>query len=335
MVSGMKAAFISRVGPPEALSVGDLPKPRPGQGEVLVRVKAASVNPIDTYIRSGAVPADLTFPYIVGSDFAGVVEEVGAGVENVREGDRVWGANRGIAGRQGSFAEWIAAGAEWVYPTPDGVTDEAMAGSAVTGLTAWLGLAERVGLRAGESILVQGGSGGIGSMVLQMAKAIGARAIATAGTPEKLDRCRQLGADVAIGHAGEDLPRQVLEAAPGGVDVWWETRRSPDFDLILGCLAKFGRVLLMAGRDARPAFPVGPFYTKCASISGHVLFAFPAEKQRAAAEAINGLFSERKIGAQIDRVMALGEVAEAHRLQWRSTVEGTGELAGKIVIRIG
>jgi NADPH2:quinone reductase len=331
----MKAAFIRKVGPAEGIELGELPEPSPGSGEVLVEVGAVSINPIDTYIRAGLVPVAAPFPLVLGSDFAGRVLAVGEGVRRFRAGDRVWGANQGIAGRQGTFAERIAVSEEWCHPIPDGVDEETAAAGAVTGLTAWLGLFARAGLRSGETVMVQGGSGGVGSMVVQIAAASGARVLASAGSPEKLERCRALGAEVAISYREPGFGDRILAAAPGGVDLWWESRRAPDFDLVAGCLAMFGRMVLMAGRDARPEFPVGRIYTKAASVIGHVLFAFLPEQQRDAAHGLHRLLAEGKLRPPIDRVIPLEEVAEGHRVQWRSTVEESGELSGKIVVRIG
>ncbi len=127
----MKAAFIRETGSPDKIQYGDLPDPSAGPGQVLVKVGAVSVNPIDTYIRNGANYWPLPDPYIVGADFAGTVVAVGAGVSELREGDRVWGSNQGLMGRQGCFAELIAVDVQWTYPTPTDVSDEEAAASAL------------------------------------------------------------------------------------------------------------------------------------------------------------------------------------------------------------
>ena len=116
----MKAAYIESTGSPELIQYGDLPKPSPKPGEVLVRVGAVAVNPIDLYIRSGMVAMDLPKPFIPGCDFAGVVDAVGPGVTKFKPGDRVWGSNQGLLGRQGTFAEFCCVDQWWAYPTPDG-----------------------------------------------------------------------------------------------------------------------------------------------------------------------------------------------------------------------
>src|SRR5438067_9146197 len=191
----MKAAYIRQTGPPENILFGELPTPKPGPSQCLVKVGAVAVNPVDTYIRGGFVQMPLPFPFIVGCDLAGTVVEVGPAVTQFQPGDRVWGSNQGLLGRQGTFAEFCAVDECWLYPTPQGVSDEEAAAIALVGITAHLGLVRDAQLQKGETILIQGGSGGVGSIVVQMAKATGARVIATAGSDKKAELCRQLGAD--------------------------------------------------------------------------------------------------------------------------------------------
>src|SRR5262245_1408933 len=201
----MKAAFYDSPGGPEVLRVGDLPTPTPKSGEVRVRVVAAAVNPIDTYIRAGAVAMNRPQPAIPGCDFAGMVDAVGPGATRFRVGDRVWGSNQGLFDRQGTFAQYVCAHEDWVYPTPDNVSDEHAAAAALVGITAHLGLFRCAHLKAGETLFVNGGTGGVGSMVVQMARATGARVIATVGSAEKAELCRSLGADVVLNYREADL----------------------------------------------------------------------------------------------------------------------------------
>ncbi len=329
----MKAAFIRETGPPENIGFGDLPDPKPTETQVILRVKAVAVNPIDTYIRSGTIKADLPIPFIVGCDVAGVVEQAGARANRFKPGDRVWGSNQGLLGRQGTFAERIAVDEQWLYPTPDGVNDEDAAAIALVGITAHLGLVRAAKLKPGETLFVNGGSGGVGSTVVQMARAIGARVIATAGSAEKLEACRKLGAEVAINYKTENVGEATRKAAPGGVNVWWETTREPDFDLAVSSLAFRGRIIVMAGRDGRPQFPIGPFYTRDASLHGFVMFMASPEEQRAAAEDINRWLAAGKLRPKIDRVLPLSEATAAHRLQEQNTIGKAGTLAGKIVLK--
>jgi NADPH2:quinone reductase len=329
----MKAAYINQPGPAESIVVGDLPTPKPAGSQVLVKVVAASVNPIDTYIRGGTVAMALPKPFIVGSDLAGVVEAVGPEARRFKVGDRVWGSCQGILGRQGTFAEFVAIDENYLYPIPYGVRDECAAACALVSLTANLGLVRDAQLKNGETLFVNGGTGGVGSMVVQMAKALGARFITTAGSDEKTAVARELGADLAINYKTEDVPARVKEFAPDGVNVWWETLREPDFDRTIPLLSMRGRMILMAGRDARPPFPVGPFYVKGCHLYGFAMFNATTDELRAASEDVNRWLADGKLKSRIDRVLPLAETATAHKLQEESTVGKSGALAGKILIK--
>jgi NADPH2:quinone reductase len=329
----MKAAYINQTGPPENITVGELPTPSPTGKQVLVLVKAAALNPVDTYIRAGTIQMNIPLPFVVGCDLAGVVEQVGPNAKRFKKGMRVWGSNQGLLGRQGTFAEYACVDEDWLYPTPDSVDDETAAACALVGITAHLGLVRDAKLKAGETLFVNGGTGGVGSMVVQMSKALGARVITTAGSDEKLKQCRELGADAAINYKKEDVSARVKELAPDGVNVWWETLREPNFDTTVPLLSARGRMILMAGRDARPQFPVGPFYVKGCHLYGFVMFNATPDEQRAAAEDINRWLVDGKLKPCIDRRMPLDEAAAAHRLQEENTVGKAGTLAGKIVIK--
>jgi NADPH2:quinone reductase len=329
----MKAAYIDQTGPPESIKFGELPTPKPGRRQCLVKVGAVDVNPIDVYIRSGAIPLKLSFPSILGRDLAGTVVEAGPSVRAFKVGDRVWGTGQGTEGRPGTFAEFVAVDERWLHPTPEGVADNDIVALSLVGITAQLGLVRNVNLKAGEILFVNGGSGGVGSCVVQMAKILGARVIATGGSAEKVEICRRLGADLAINYKTEDVNAAIKSFAPEGVNVWWETLREPDFERTISHLAMRGRMVVMAGRDARPTFPVGPFYVKDCSLSGFAMFNATSREQRSAANAINRWVTEGKLKARIDRVLPLSEAAAAHRLQEESTVKKTSVLAGKIVLK--
>ena len=158
----MRAAYIEETGPPEVIKIGDLPEPQPGPGQVLVKVHAVALNPIDLYLRSGLVPMPLAFPYVIGCDLAGTVAKLGPGATRFAVGDRVWGSNQGLLGRQGTAAEFAAVDEDWLYPTPDKLSDNEAAAMALVGITAHLGLFRFGQLKSGESIYVPGGSGGVG-----------------------------------------------------------------------------------------------------------------------------------------------------------------------------
>jgi NADPH:quinone reductase len=330
----MKAAFIEATGPAEStIQYGEVPTPRPTGAQVLVRVGSVSVNPIDTYLRNGANYWELPKPFIIGCDVAGTIEAIGPQAKRYKVGDRVWGSNQGLLGRQGTFAEYAAVDEQWLYPTPANVTDEEAAACALVGITAHLGLFREAKLKAGETIFVNGGSGGVGSMVVQMAKTAGAKILATAGSAEKVAALKKLGADVAVNYKFDDLAAAVKSFSASGVNVYWETIREPDFDKIVSYLGERGRMILMAGRDSRPPFPVGPFYVKGCSLHGFVMFKATADEQRACADDINRWLADGKLKATISRVLPLSEAAAAHKLQEENTLQKAGTLAGKIVLK--
>ena len=330
----MKAAYIEATGPADAtIKYGELPKPAASGSHVLVKTGAVAVNPIDTYLRNGANYWELPKPFIIGCDMAGTVEAVGPAVKQFKPGDRVWCTNQGLLGRQGTFAEYCAVDESWLYPTPPNVKDEEAAASALVGITAHLGLVREANLKAGQTIFVNGGTGGVGSMVVQMAKALGARVLATAGSAEKVAALKKLGADAAVNYKSDDIAAAVKAFSPDGVNVYWETVREPDFDKIVSYLAERGRIILMAGRDARPPFPVGPFYVKGCSLHGFVMFKASADELRACADDINRWFTAGKLKANISRLMPLSEAAKAHQLQEQNTLQGAGTISGKIVLK--
>jgi NADPH2:quinone reductase len=170
-------------------------------------------------------------------------------------------------------------------------------------------------------------------MVVQMAKIAGANVVATAGSADKVAAIKELGVDVPLNYKSDDIPAAVKSAAPNGVNVYWETVREPDFEKIVPLLAERGRIVLMAGRDAKPPFPVGPFYVKGCSIHGFVMFKATAQEQQACAADINRWLSDGRLKANISRVMRLSEAAAAHKLQEENTLQKAGTLAGKIVLK--
>ena len=326
----MKAAYIEKVGSASSIVYGNLPKPKPADDQVLVKVKAVAVNPLDTYIRAGEFPMDLPLPYVVGCDLAGVVEAVGAAVTKYQQGDRVWGSNQGLLGRQGTFAEYAAVDECWLYRTPEEVSDQDAAAVALVGITAHLGLFRDAQLKMGENVFVNGGTGGVGSCVVQMARAVGARVMTTAGSDEKVRLCRQIGAHMAVNYKTDDMDAALDKFGP--IDVWFETRRDHDFNRAVNHLAPRGRMIVMAGHDSKARLPVGPFYMKDCKLFGFAMFNAPADEQRKCAAEINRWLAKGKLRPRIDRVMRLAETAAAHRLQEENSVRNAGTLAGKIVL---
>ena len=278
----MKAAYIEKTGSVEHITYGDLPKPKATGSQALVHVKAVSVNPIDTYIRSGGVAMELPRPFIIGCDLAGVVDAVGPEVQRLKVGDRVWGSNQGLFGRQGTFAQFAAVDEQWLYHLPDEVTFEEGAAIALVSITAHLGLFHNANLKNTEKVFVYGGSGGIGSCVVQMARAVGEFVMTTAGNEDKAEICRKLGASTVVNYKTGNLDEALARFGP--VDVWFETLREPNLERAAAHLAMRGRIVVIAGgRDAKPVFPVGAFYTRDARMYGFAMFNASADEQRKSA----------------------------------------------------
>ena len=329
----MIAAYINKPGPCNEIIVGEVTTPQPMQDEYLIRIKAIALNPIDMYIRAGTINMPLPKQFITGCDFAGVVEKVGENCSRFKEGDRVWGSNQGLLGRQGTSAEFAAIKEDWLYPSPEGVDDQQLAATSLVGITAHLGLFRNVNLKAGETIFVNGGTGGVGSMVVQMAKAIGAKVITTVGSSAKEELCRSWGADKVINYKTDDIPKEVKDYTSNqGVNVWFETQREPDFFKIVDLMAARGRIIIMAGRTAQPLFPVGPFYVKGLTLTGFAMFNATPDEQRRCANDINAWLASGKLKSHIGAAFPLSKAAEAHKLLEENTLKGTGTLSGKVIL---
>lgn len=330
----MRAAYYTSTGTPDVIQYGELPDPAPAAGEVLVRVEAAAVNPIDTYIRGGAIPQPLKFPYVPGCDLAGRVVACGPQTRRYKAGDRVWGSNQGLFGRQGACSEFAAVHEDWLYPLPASQGSEEAAAGALVGITAHLGLFLHAGVKSGETLFVNGGAGGVGSAVVQFAKAAGLLVVTTAGSPEKRQRCLDLGADHVLDYRSPTLDDELraIVQPRGGIDLWWETLREPTLERTIGFMRKRGRIVLMAGRAARPVFPLGAFYVNDLRMVGFAMFNASPDEQRNCGEAMNRMYEARQWKPQIGRTFKLAELAEAHRLQEQNTLEGAGTLRGKIVV---
>lgn len=333
----MKAAFVTGHCRASEIQVGELPDPDTcGPNDVLVEIAVATVNPIDTYIRSGAVGAELSGPWIPGCDFAGRVVSTGSDVSLFSVGDRVWGSNQSMGGRQGTLAERIVVDEQWVYSTPEGVSDEAAVAGSLTGITAHLGLHLHAGLQSGETVFVNGGTGGVGSAVVQLAKQSGAVVICTVGDDRKAAQAKDLGADHVVVYRADDASAQLKALAEhaGGIDVWYETLRSPEPETTIPLMAKRGRMIVMAGRDARPVLPVGPLYVNDLRLIGFAMFNASPDEQRQSADDINAAAAAGQYCPLVGQRFALDQAADAHQLQEDNTIHGAGTLTGKILVEI-
>lgn len=331
----MKAAFLNVTGKPDVIQYGDLPSPEPKAGEVRIQVHAASLNPIDTYIRSGMVAVNLPKPFIPGCDFAGVVDAVGKNVTRLKVGDRVWGSNQGVMGKQGTFAEQICVAEEWAYSIPAAVSFRDAAAVSLVGITAHLGLFRSGKLKPNEWVFVNGGTGGVGAMVVQMAKAVGAKVVTTVGSVEKAEQVKSLGADRVLNYKMDDIAAGIKDATDGkGINVWYETQPPTDFEATFAAMAAWGRIIVMAGRNAKPVFPNGSFYVKGLSLHGFAMYTVPPGEQRVCGEEINRWFTDGKLKAVIGKVFPLADAAAAHAFQEANTLGKSGSLSGKIVIDV-
>ena len=238
----MKAILAEEFGEPEVLGYTEVERPAPGEGEVLIEVRSAGVNYADTMRRRNQYLVPQELPFTPGSEVAGVVSEVGEGVEDVNVGDRVVSLLD-----SGGYAGYAVAPAGSLIPMPEGLEFDEAAAVPLQGLSAYHILKTSGALKEGESVLVHAAAGGVGTLAVQMAKLMGAgTVIATASTQEKLDLAKSLGADVLINYTEDDWPQKVLDATDGeGADVILEMVGGEEFlQKNLECLAVFGRMVV-------------------------------------------------------------------------------------------
>lgn len=253
MTDEMRAAIVEEHGGPFRIS--RLPVPVPQAGQVLVRIHASGVNPLDTKIRAGkADHARQPLPAILGMDLAGTVEAIGPGVTQFRIGDEVWGMTGGFGGKQGSLAEFAAVDAALLALKPAKLSMREAAATPLIFITAWEGLVDRADVRAGQTVLVQGGAGGVGHMVIQIAKARGAIVYAT-DRAERADYLSALGAipidrDMAV----EDYV--ALHTGGRGFDVVYDTVGGPVLDASIGAVKRFGHVVSALGWGTHALAPL-------------------------------------------------------------------------------
>jgi NADPH:quinone reductase-like Zn-dependent oxidoreductase len=317
----MRAAYIEQRGPAENIRYGELPVPVPGPTDVLVQVEAVAVNPVDTFVRSGAYPTPLTFPFIIGRDLVGTVAACGPGVVRFRVGDRVWCNSLGHAGRQGAAAEYAVVAAERLYRVPEGVDPAALVAIVHPAASAYLALFVHGRLRAGETVFVAGAAGNVGRAATVLAVHAGARVIATAGAQD-LDACRSLGAHVALDYRDPDLARHLKEVA-ATVDLHLDTSSHHDLDLATSLLAPRGRIILMTGLKQHLELPAGALYTRDAHVIGFVISNAGSAELAQAADRINQLVIEGALQPGRIEKLPLSAAAEAHRRLETGGVRGT------------
>jgi NADPH2:quinone reductase len=240
----MKAIVVREFGSPDVMKLEDVPEPVPGPGQITIRVRAVGVNPVDTYIRSGIYARKPNLPYTPGTDVGGVVQAVGADVTRVRTGDRVY-AHAALGG----YAE-VALCEQWqAHRLPERTSFQQGAAIGVPYATAWRALLMRAQARPGESVLVHGASGGVGTAAVQIARAHGMRVIGTAGSEEGLALVRSQGAHDVLNHRDADYLQRLLPLTDGrGVDVVLEMLANVNLDRDLDVLAQQGRVVVIGNR---------------------------------------------------------------------------------------
>lgn len=316
----MKAVVLNAFGPAENLSVQEVEIPTPGVGEVRVRVRATSVNPADVGLRSGGFGAMMQPPLVLGFDVAGVVETVGAGVSGLEVGDEVYYAVELTDPRGGANAEYHVSNAEKITKKPRNLSFEEAAAAPVAGGTAYAALLSAAELRLGQSVLIHGAAGGVGSYAVQLAKAAGAYVFATCGDYAAA-LAASLGADTVIDYSSEDFAQVVARETGGaGVDIV--------FDAAGGNLAESiavtrtgGQLVTVTGVEG----DLNPAMRK--NLRLHFVH---LEDAKGKLEAMRALFERGQLRSVIGATFSLTEVAEAHRL----LEEGGAAVHGKVVVRV-
>ncbi|HEX9665065.1 MAG TPA: zinc-binding dehydrogenase [Thermodesulfobacteriota bacterium] len=317
----MKAIRYHEFGGVEVLRYEDVPDPKAGGDEVVVRVKASSLNQLDLRLRSGKSPRPVDLPHIGGVDIAGDVAEVGMNVKDLKIGTRVVidptlksGGPPKVIGVNlyGGFAEYVKVPASNVVPIPDDLSYDDASTLPICYVTAWYGLFERAGLKRGEIVLVHAAGSGTGSAAVQLAKLSGAEVIATAGTDEKLSKAKELGADETVNYNRLDFSEEVKKITNNkGVDVIFDQIGASVWEKNIQALSPKGRLLLVGvvgGGSATINF--GPIIMKDVSIFGVTVFNAPRNNLIS----VMNLVSQKTIRPVIDRTFPLKEAAIAQKL---------------------
>lgn len=317
----MHAAYIDRLGPPENICYGELADPEPGPTDVLVHVTATAVNPVDTFVRSGAFRTPTRFPFVIGRDLVGTVTAAGPGAVGFTVGDSVWCNSMGHGGRQGAAAERVVVAADRLYHLPDGVRPENAVAVVHPAATAYLALFTHGRLRPGETVVVAGAAGNVGSALVVLATRAGARVIATADARDE-QYCRTLGAADVLSYRDPTLAQRIREICAQGIDVYLDTSGENDLTTAVDLLALRGRIVLLAGAQSRPVLPAGALYMKDCSIVGFVISHASTVELAEAAGTINRLLADRLLRPRIVETLPLRAAAETHRRLEKGKLHG-------------
>jgi len=319
----MRAIRIHAFGGPEQLKLETIPDPAPAAGQVVVRLHATGVNPVDTYIRSGIHAVKPSLPYTPGSDGAGEIEAVGDGVAGLSRGARVYVAGSPAAG---TYAERALCAAVQVHPLPGTVSFAQGAGLGVPYATAYRALFQRARARAGETVLVHGATGGVGIAAVELAHAHGLRVIGTGGTDQGRAAVREHGADVVLDHRAPDYTRGIIDATGGnGVDIVLEMLANVNLDRDLSLVARGGRVVVVGNRGRIEINPRDAM-NRDATILGMMLFNASAQEVVEIHAALHAGLANGTLRPIVRTEIPLADAARAHDLVMQS-----GAL-GKIVL---
>jgi NADPH:quinone reductase-like Zn-dependent oxidoreductase len=309
----VKAAYITTLGSPDVITYGEMDRPVPGPTDVLVRVEAAAVDPVDTFVRSGAYRTPTPFPFVLGRDLVGTVAETGPGATGFAVGDRVWSHSMGHGGRQGVTAEYCVVGVDRLYHLP-GDVDAARAVAVLHPVaTAHLALFRHARLRPGETVLVIGGAGNVGRAATVLAVRAGARVLAVARAETAPD-CLRAGATAVVDHRDPDAAEQLRELTGDGADVHLDTSGHQDLDAALALVGHGARVVLMAGLSARPVLPVGAVYPRDVSLIGFAISNSSVDDLAGTARVINHGLADDAFPIPVSVELPLSRTAEAHRM---------------------
>jgi NADPH2:quinone reductase len=315
----MRAAVLDRFGDPDVLQVKEIERPRPGAGEVLVRVAVSGTNPVDAKLRQAGQWAQIELPAVIGYDASGAVEDVGPGVADFSPGDEVWLTPEIFGNRHGSYAEYLVASERIVARKPAALSHEQAAAVPLAGGTAWEALVRRMAVRPGETVLIHAGAGGVGSFAVQFAKALGARVLASAG-PDSQATLRELGADVALDYRSDDVFAAAAEENGGaGVDAVLDLVGGDTIARSVSATRPFGRLATILGAQG----DLTEAYLKNQTLYGVFL-----TRERARLDEMTPLFERGLVTPLVDAVRPLEEIAAVHeRLD-------SGHGRGKVVLRM-
>ena len=304
----MRAIVVHEYGEPEVMKLGEVEMPNPADGQILVKIEAAGVNPVDTYLRTGIHAHAPALPYTPGKDGAGIVEAVGDGVAKFRTGDRVYTAGC----LTGTYAEFALCEEKHLGSLPENVSFEQGAGVWTPYATSYRALFQKANSKRGETVLIHGASGGVGNAAVQWAKNAGLTVIGTAGSNDGKQLVKEQGADAVFDHTDEDHLGEIREFTGGeGVDVIIEMLANENLERDFEALAMFGRIVVVGNRGS-VQFTPRQAMTKDATIYGMSLFNAPQEKLNETHDAIYEGLSIGFLKPSVSRRFSLAEAPQAH-----------------------